>query len=125
MLLARLLFCYANCSTRGFATKMADEGTIYAFKAKDSDGAEVSLEKYRYVFYRLIIVYSFDFSGKVVIIVNTASQCGLTNANYTQLKELLDKYKPQGLEVAAFPCNQFANEASVFICAFKFECFAF
>lgn len=52
----------------------------------------------------------FFFRGKVLVIVNVASQCGLTNANYTQLKELLDKYKPQGLEVAAFPCNQFGGQ---------------
>ncbi|CAD5214671.1 unnamed protein product [Bursaphelenchus xylophilus] len=69
--------------------------TIYGFKAKDSDGAEVSLEKYK---------------GKVVIIVNTASQCGLTNSNYTQLNEILDKYKKDGLEIAAFPCNQFGGQ---------------
>ncbi|CAD5223992.1 unnamed protein product [Bursaphelenchus okinawaensis] len=71
------------------------ENTIYQFTAKDSDGADVSLEKYR---------------GKVVIIVNTASHCGFTNSNYAQLKELLDKYKGQGLEVAAFPCNQFGRQ---------------
>ncbi|CAD5232410.1 unnamed protein product [Bursaphelenchus xylophilus] len=71
------------------------ESTIYQFTAKDSDGADVSLEKYR---------------GKVVIIVNTASHCGFTNSNYAQLKELLDKYKSQGLEVAAFPCNQFGRQ---------------
>jgi glutathione peroxidase-family protein len=46
----------------------------------------------------------------VVIIVNTASQCGFTNSNYTQLKEILDKYKEKGLEVAAFPCNQFGKQ---------------
>lgn len=71
------------------------DGTIYSFNAKDSDGKEVSLEKYR---------------GKVVIIVNTASQCGFTDSNYSQLKELLDKYKDRGFEVAAFPCNQFGKQ---------------
>lgn len=45
-----------------------------------------------------------------MVIVNTASQCGFTNSNYTQLKELLDKYKSEGLEVAAFPCNQFGAQ---------------
>ncbi|VDO98869.1 unnamed protein product [Heligmosomoides polygyrus] len=69
--------------------------TIYQFKVKDADEKEVSLEKYK---------------GKVVVIVNVASQCGLTNANYTQFKELLDKYKSQGLEIAAFPCNQFGGQ---------------
>ncbi|VDM61166.1 unnamed protein product, partial [Angiostrongylus costaricensis] len=50
------------------------------------------------------------FRGKVVVVVNVASQCGLANSNYTQIKELLDKYKSQGLEVAAFPCNQFGGQ---------------
>ncbi|KAK6732425.1 hypothetical protein RB195_016667 [Necator americanus] len=69
--------------------------TIYQFTVKDADGKDVSLEKYK---------------GKVVVIVNVASKCGLTNSNYTQMKELLDKYKSQGLEVAAFPCNQFGGQ---------------
>ncbi|XGW08934.1 hypothetical protein V3C99_011331 [Haemonchus contortus] len=68
---------------------------VYQFKVKDADEKEVSLDKYK---------------GKVLIIVNVASQCGLTNSNYTQFKELLDKYKSQGLEVAAFPCNQFGGQ---------------
>jgi glutathione peroxidase len=65
------------------------------------------------VSFSLKIYDSINFSGKVVIIVNTASQCGFTNSNYTQLKELLDKYKSQGLEVAAFPCNQFGKQAGI------------
>jgi glutathione peroxidase len=46
----------------------------------------------------------------VLVVVNVASQCGLTESNYTQLKELLDKYKSKGLEIAAFPCNQFGGQ---------------
>lgn len=42
-----------------------------------------------------------------MVIVNVASECGLTQTNYVQLKELLDKYKSQGLAIAAFPSNQF------------------
>ncbi|CAJ0932393.1 unnamed protein product, partial [Mesorhabditis belari] len=69
---------------------------FYDFQVKDSQGNPVKLgDKYR---------------GKVVIVVNVASECGLTNANYTQLKEALDKYHNQGLEVAAFPCNQFGGQ---------------
>lgn len=45
--------------------------------------------------------------GKVVLIVNVASQCGLTDSNYKWLKEIKDKYHSKGLEIAAFPCNQF------------------
>ncbi|KAK6035624.1 putative phospholipid hydroperoxide glutathione peroxidase, partial [Cooperia oncophora] len=60
--------------------------------------------------FRFQKVSTFHALGKVLIVVNVASQCGLTNANYTQFKELLDKYKSQGLEVAAFPCNQFGGQ---------------
>ncbi|VDM77412.1 unnamed protein product [Strongylus vulgaris] len=79
------------------AARMTDH-SIYQFKVKDADGKDVSLEKYK---------------GKVVVIVNVASQCGYTNSNYTQLKEILDKYHSKGLEVAAFPCNQFGNQIDV------------
>ncbi|KIZ00964.1 hypothetical protein MNEG_6998 [Monoraphidium neglectum] len=57
--------------------------------------------------------FSFDsFKGKVVVITNVACACGLTNSNYTQLVQLYDKYKDQGLEVVAFPCNQFGRQES-------------
>uniref|UniRef100_A0A0N5BLJ2 Glutathione peroxidase n=1 Tax=Strongyloides papillosus TaxID=174720 RepID=A0A0N5BLJ2_STREA len=75
--------------------KMANDHTIYQFTVEDADGKQVSLEKYR---------------GKVVIIVNVASQCGLTDSNYKQLKEMLDKYHDKGFHVAAFPCNQFGGQ---------------
>ncbi|VDK46677.1 unnamed protein product [Anisakis simplex] len=68
---------------------------VYQFTMLDADGKEVSLDKYR---------------GKVLMIVNVASQCGLTNSNYHQMKVLLNKYKAKGFEIAAFPCNQFAGQ---------------
>ncbi|WZZ85982.1 hypothetical protein YC2023_114561 [Brassica napus] len=37
-------------------------------------------------------------------------QCGMTNSNYTELNELYNKYKDKGLEILAFPCNQFGEE---------------
>ncbi|KAM3727532.1 Glutathione peroxidase [Dirofilaria immitis] len=69
--------------------------TIYQFRVRDINGVEVSLDRYR---------------NKVVLIVNVASNCGLTQTNYAQLKDLHDKYKEQGLAIAAFPCNQFASQ---------------
>jgi len=54
----------------------------------------------------------FDFEqlkGKVVLIVNTASQCGFT-PQYAGLQELHSKYKDQGLVVLGFPCNQFGGQ---------------
>lgn len=68
---------------------------IYGFTVKDTHGEDVSLEKYR---------------GKVVLIVNIASQCGLAKNNYKKLTELRRLYKDEGLEILNFPCNQFASQ---------------
>jgi len=62
---------------------------------KAIDGKEVNLaDKYK---------------GKVVLVVNVASACGLT-PQYTQLEELNGKYKDKGLAVIGFPCNQFGEQ---------------
>jgi glutathione peroxidase len=50
-----------------------------------------------------------DFKGKVVVVVNTASQCGLT-PQYEGLEKLYKTYKADGLEVIGFPCNQFGAQ---------------
>lgn len=69
---------------------------IYDFTVKDIHGKEVKLEKYK---------------GKVVIIVNLASECGLTDTNYKQLNELYEKYSTtKNLRILAFPCNQFGGQ---------------
>jgi phospholipid-hydroperoxide glutathione peroxidase len=68
---------------------------LYEFTAKDIDGNEVSLDKY---------------SGKPTLVVNVASNCGLTKNNYKQLNELYEKYEKEGLRIAAFPSNQFAGQ---------------
>ncbi|MFD2166616.1 glutathione peroxidase [Thalassotalea euphylliae] len=68
--------------------------SIYDFTAQDFKGDEVSLA---------------DYKDKVVLIVNTASACGFT-PQYKGLQELYDKYKDQGLEILAFPCNQFKEQ---------------
>ncbi|CAM0908918.1 unnamed protein product [Alopecurus aequalis] len=69
--------------------------SVYDFTVKDASGKDVDL-----------IVYK----GKVLLIVNVASQCGLTNSNYTELTQVYEKYKNQGLEILAFPCNQFGGQ---------------
>jgi glutathione peroxidase len=50
-----------------------------------------------------------DYVGKVILIVNTASQCGLT-PQYTGLQQLHKTYKNKGLVVVGFPCNQFGGQ---------------
>ncbi len=68
---------------------------LFDFTVKGQGGAEVSLEAYR---------------GKVLLVVNTATKCGLT-PQYTALQELYDKYRDSGFEVLDFPCNQFKEQA--------------
>lgn len=71
---------------------MAD--SIYDIRVKDISGKEVSLEAWR---------------GKVLLIVNVASQCGFT-PQYEGLEALHKKYAAQGLAVLGFPCNQFGGQ---------------
>ncbi|XP_057956850.1 probable phospholipid hydroperoxide glutathione peroxidase isoform X2 [Malania oleifera] len=75
--------------------RAATERSIYDFTVKDVDGKDVSLGK---------------FKGKVLLIVNVASKCGLTTSNYSELSHIYEKYKTQGFEILAFPCNQFGGQ---------------
>lgn len=68
--------------------------TFYDFKAKTLQGKEISME---------------EFKGKTILVVNTASQCGLT-PQYEGLEKLYEKYKDKGLVILGFPCNQFGNQ---------------
>jgi len=64
------------------------------FKMKTLDGKEVDLSQYL---------------GKVVLVVNVASKCGLT-PQYEQLQAVHEKYAEKGLAVTGFPCNQFLSQ---------------
>lgn len=68
--------------------------TIYDFEVKKTNGELKSLKEYE---------------GKPLIIVNTASKCGLT-PQFKGLQELYEKYKDKGLEILGFPCDQFNNQ---------------
>ena len=50
-----------------------------------------------------------DYEGKVLLVVNVASKCGLT-PQYEQLEELQKRYGDQGFSVLGFPCNQFGGQ---------------
>ncbi len=69
--------------------------SIYDIKVEDMKKNEVPLSNYK---------------GKVLLIVNTATSCGLT-PQYTGLQKLYSEYKDSGLEILDFPCNQFASQA--------------
>lgn len=68
--------------------------SVHDFTVKDIDGNEVSLSK---------------FKGKVLLIVNVASECGYTK-QYSGLQSLYKTYKDKGLVVLGFPCNQFGGQ---------------
>ncbi len=67
---------------------------FYEYSAKSLKGEEIQMKSY---------------AGKIVLIVNTASKCGLT-PQYEGLEKLYEKYKSQGLVILGFPCNQFGNQ---------------
>ncbi|CAH2788580.1 MAG: Glutathione peroxidase (EC @ Thioredoxin peroxidase (EC [uncultured Caballeronia sp.] len=71
----------------------ASEG-IYGFSAETLDGATVSLDQYR---------------GKVLLIVNTAIECGFT-PQYRGLQDIYQQLAARGFEVLGFPCNQFGKQ---------------
>ncbi len=50
-----------------------------------------------------------DYNGNVILIVNTASECGFT-PQFEGLQKLYEAYKDRGLEILGFPCNQFNNQ---------------
>jgi glutathione peroxidase len=70
------------------------EKSIYNFEAKDIGGEVTRLAK---------------FEGRVLLIVNVASNCGFT-PQYSDLQELYEKYRDQGLSILAFPCNDFGGQ---------------
>ncbi|CAK9184609.1 unnamed protein product [Ilex paraguariensis] len=84
--------------------------TFYLLSTKDARGTDVDLSIYKGKDARGTDVDLSIYKGKVLLIVNVASQCGLTNSNYTELTKLYEKYKDQGLEILAFPCNQFGAQ---------------
>lgn len=68
--------------------------SFYPLAAKTLQGKDVLMKQYQ---------------GKVILVVNTASKCGLT-PQYEGLEQLYQKYKDKGLVILGFPCNQFGNQ---------------
>lgn len=88
-----LIFClvWANGST----PKMDPEKNFYNISIVDAYGNERNFA---------------DFKGSVLVIVNTASDCGFAKNAYPELVQLLERFGDKGLKVLLFPCNQFRNQ---------------
>ncbi|WP_368505707.1 glutathione peroxidase [Alkalihalophilus sp. As8PL] len=71
--------------------------TVHDFSVQTSKGEEVALSKYE---------------GDVIVIVNTATKCGLA-PQFEGLEKLYQEYKDRGLSILGFPCNQFMNQEPV------------
>lgn len=68
--------------------------SLYEIEVQDATGQTVSLQ---------------DYAGEVLLIVNTASKCGLVG-QFGDLQRLYDKYADQGVKVLGFPCDQFNHQ---------------
>jgi len=98
LLISFLIIC--SCSNNSKKSKqlisenMAQSNTIYSFSVNDINGE------------------TFDFKsleGKKIMIVNTASECGLT-PQYKELQQVYDKYKASGFMIIGFPANNFGQQ---------------
>ena len=83
-----------ECKKECCPKKKSALDNIYSYKMNSLSGEELSLDTYK---------------GKLVLIVNTASKCGLT-PQYKGLETLYEKYKDQGLVILGFPSNQFLKQ---------------
>ena len=77
-----------------FCMSLSAEQNFHSFTVKDINGKDKALSSYK---------------GKVVLVVNVASKCGLTS-QYKQLQALHDKYSSQGLVIIGFPANNFGKQ---------------
>jgi glutathione peroxidase-family protein len=93
--------CAKSCAEHKTAEAIIKEkvgkvGSFYDLKGRDIDGKTVNFS---------------DFKGRVVVLVNVASECGYTESHYRGLVELFEEVGGKGgAEILAFPCNQFGSQ---------------
>ncbi|TMW69169.1 hypothetical protein Poli38472_001325 [Pythium oligandrum] len=81
----------------GWTAQAAEfEPSFWEFTVKDIEGKDISLSTFQ--------------DSKAILLVNVASACGYTESNYKELQVLYEKYHADGLEILAFPCNQFGGQ---------------
>ena len=99
-LIATLFIVAVSCNANSNANAGASIGnavagkTVYDFTMKDIDGNNVSLSQYK---------------GKIIVIINTASQCGLVG-QFSEIEAFYKKYKDKGVVVLGFPANNFLGQ---------------
>jgi glutathione peroxidase len=84
----------AQAKQEGAVLMAAQTPMVYDFTLNDIDGKPISLDQFR---------------GKVLLLVNTASFCGNT-PQYTDLEKMYEQYREKGLEILAFPANNFGQQ---------------
>ena len=95
VLISVSLLMFGACKQKTEVPVEQDTDNIYQFTVLDGVGNPISLS---------------DYQGQVLLVVNTATQCGFT-PQYTELQQLYDKYGVKGLTILDFPCNQFGEQA--------------
>ena len=89
-----MILAICHMAAWGAVSASPDNRKIYQFEMEDINHEKISLQKYK---------------GKVILMVNVASKCGLT-PQYKGLQEIYMKYKDQGFVVLGFPANNFMNQ---------------
>ena len=92
---AAAMMLFGACKQKVEAPGEQNTDNIYQFSVLDGAGDTVDLSVYQ---------------GKVLLVVNTATQCGFT-PQYEELQKLYDLYRDKGFEILDFPCNQFGQQA--------------
>ena len=88
LVLVLIMFLFGNIASANY------EKLAFDFKFNDLDGSELSLKNY---------------SGKVIVVINVASQCGFTN-QYEDMQKIWEDYQEKGLIVLGVPSNDFGNQ---------------